>query len=1327
MESSQRNVENELSEAGDSHNQPTDSLDAIPGSSTELKESALVAIDTNDVCEKEGECLDSHVQVDKSGDFVKVDAEDKSLASTEQNSEKQCEDSGDLLLKHSSTECHATSVMEVENNHEDAENINRGSPIAISCAELPQNENARGGDGSSLDRDTSSSLNKEPPKVISVVADPEITKTVSEGKTFTFDIPSSADLSDVEASKKWLPFPTVDGSEGALASPSSSDVVPVKAQVPLFGSPGSVQTTGKQSARGRAKVSPESKTKQTAGKAGGKGASGKRNIPREPVLLGQTARGGKSVPLPTPGIAELKVPSLPNALLQPFTDLQQVQLRAQILVYGSLISKLVPEEVHMVSAFGGPDGGRSLWESVWRACSENILNKTANAKKNETPKKNQRASAKATNKGGPQNKVTSSHIGQASGKNMQSPVVNPVISFSSPLWDIHNPYDASPSSGVLSVQHMLSPSHHKQAPYMGNYAGYGTAWTSQAPFPGPLVASLQSSAPEASAHISSSPNTESLNLTVLRDSHLPDSSSMKNVPSGSLGGIYAPAVNVGISASLDMQKMHASPGQSSADSKKPRKRKNALTSTVDVGQIASQYPLGMDSISLPASATHHWSPVVVTTGLSGKGNEKSSLAVPQSSTGHHKIVDLDSNRFVLTDETLGKVEEASLQAQNAEMLASTAANQSKDLWDQLNKQKNSPFLPSIEVKLASAAAAMAVAASIAKAAAAAATVASNAALQVKLATEALITRSSGSPIPTDGISFQNGAKTSMTTISTQLAGAEMNEATMRNKVASAASIEADNLQAIVKAAQLAAEAITQVEKVISMGDSLPLSGLIEAGLGGFLKAADLTSHKTTALHDKELSGTGATADVGPDVLLKHIEDPLPTADARENQLVLPSNPVDLQLSAENANLINGIVGPVITEETFGETTIKDGSHVEVFKDENGYKAAWFSAEVLNLKDGKAFVSYTELQLTEGSGKLKEWVELKNEGSNVPRIRFPHPATNMQIEGTRKRRRGATKDFTFSTGDKVDAHMQDRWWEGVVTEVDKKQGITLTVHFPAHDKTSVVKAWQLRPSLIWEDGQWIEWSSIGKKEHSHPEGDTPKEKRKKTQIQGIKSNGKDRDTESANPQKSNFLGLTDSDKEFDIGEDKDEGKMDKSKTRRAGLRKHDARVIFGVPKPGKKQKFMEVSKHYVDNKSNKIDDMIDDSAKLANYLPPRVIGPHERRNIPKVESRVKGIAKAKAKVLKSETVNAAKTRDSSEVTGSVLEKNELGIHEKDASDIEESMKATAEAAEPRRSNRQIQPTSRLLEGLQSSLISPKAPSTSHDRGSKIASKTAAKGK
>jgi hypothetical protein len=38
---------------------------------------------------------------------------------------------------------------------------------------------------------------------------------------------------------------------------------------------------------------------------------------------------------------------------------------------------------------------------------------------------------------------------------------------------------------------------------------------------------------------------------------------------------------------------------------------------------------------------------------------------------------------------------------------------------------------------------------------------------------------------------------------------------------------------------------------------------------------------------------------------------------------------------------------------------------QVFKDEEGHKAAWFMGNILSLKDGKAYVCYTSLGAVEG--------------------------------------------------------------------------------------------------------------------------------------------------------------------------------------------------------------------------------------------------------------------------------------------------------------------------------------------------------------------------
>ena len=65
-------------------------------------------------------------------------------------------------------------------------------------------------------------------------------------------------------------------------------------------------------------------------------------------------------------------------------------------------------------------------------------------------------------------------------------------------------------------------------------------------------------------------------------------------------------------------------------------------------------------------------------------------------------------------------------------------------------------------------------------------------------------------------------------------------------------------------------------------------------------------------------------------------------------------------------------------------------------------------------------------LSAGSEKLKEWVALKGEVDKAPNIRIARPMTVLPFEGTRKRRRAAMAEYTWSVGDRVDAWMQDRY-------------------------------------------------------------------------------------------------------------------------------------------------------------------------------------------------------------------------------------------------------------------------------------------------------------
>jgi len=119
-------------------------------------------------------------------------------------------------------------------------------------------------------------------------------------------------------------------------------------------------------------------------------------------------------------------------------------------------------------------------------------------------------------------------------------------------------------------------------------------------------------------------------------------------------------------------------------------------------------------------------------------------------------------------------------------------------------------------------------------------------------------------------------------------------------------------------------------------------------------------------------------------------------------------------------------------------------------------------------------------------------------------------------------------------------------------------------------------------------------------------------------------------ESAKPDQMTLLNLTENDKVFNIGKNsKNQNKLDPHRMARNGLQKEGSKVVFGVPKPGKKRKFMEVSKHYVEHESSKAND-ISDSVKLSNFLMPPTSGSRGWKN----GSKDKHGADSKAKTSKS---------------------------------------------------------------------------------------------
>lgn len=59
----------------------------------------------------------------------------------------------------------------------------------------------------------------------------------------------------------------------------------------------------------------------------------------------------------------------------------------------------------------------------------------------------------------------------------------------------------------------------------------------------------------------------------------------------------------------------------------------------------------------------------------------------------------------------------------------------------------------------------------------------------------------------------------------------------------------------------------------------------------------------------------------------------------------------------------------------------------------------------------------------GLEQLKDWVPLDADSDETPRIRPAHPVTALQ--GAKKRRRAAVKEYTWYVGDRVDAWIDYR--------------------------------------------------------------------------------------------------------------------------------------------------------------------------------------------------------------------------------------------------------------------------------------------------------------
>ncbi|KAM0883125.1 hypothetical protein ACQ4PT_031823 [Festuca glaucescens] len=1282
-----------------------------------------------------------------------------------------------------------------------------GSPTVISCTEPCLQEGRQEGSAvichtlteqpddkkdPAASADASQSSKECSAKNIEPTLSSEEANTAGDDRSFSFEVGDPPKVSEKAHCPAWSPFPISKAAQSTKATTENSKP----------GSPGNAPSHNTEESK-KTSVLETGKEQQLGTKVvqSGGGFSVSSHT-------GDSTKT-KSATLEQP---QQHSTSASSAVAhQPFTDLQHVQLRAQIFVYGALIQGIPPAEAYMVSAFGeSVGGGKCAWEAVWRAAVERFQNQKSPLAGLETPTSSHignRVAEKASK--GTAGKTEPD--GRKGGK-----IVLPAYT----AVPLHSPtFSMSPlASSTLNLQRSSHLDFSQAVSPVFTY-------NSQTRQPTSAVASWfpQSPGPRAAPWLTPPQN-------LIFDSSMQPTAPSGESAKGSCKNISISQATPGLFLSSPASSTIASPlavvheekqktpastskrNRVGAASRKPSKRKKASASPEQQPDIASSQ-LKTDLASV-TPATKHVPGFTLSTpspsNVLGSGlvpNASLITSVPNYLGG--KSVD---HRIIFSEQISGAVEQSMDQDKCASMYSMEALRLSEGVWSHLSTNSMGKLPADVEQKLTSAAAAASAAVSVAKVAAEAAKMATTAALQAKMMAEealgssksvnSLQKRDAGEVDVNNNLASVSSftPKSSWKTKdSTHAPGSTISVAreVARKRVeeASAAAKRAENLDAILKAAELAAEAVFKAGSIIGMGEPLPftLGELLEAGPDGYWKSDRVKNKKAENTIDnvviEELevpsginkSGRKRGSKSKYDQAIQKLE---PSSSVKELQPdgMHSGNGVEENPSAAPFNVITNDTAPSIIWNGIGKESL-----VEVLADVGGSGAAWFSAKVLDINEHSAFISY-EVH-SGGPGLCKEWVSLKQEGEKAPQIRLAHPATMSTLKGTRKRHRDTAGNYSWAIGDHVDAWIKNSWREGIISQNCESGETKFVVQFPVGDSV-VVDAWTLRPSLVWKDGEWTEWSRARDRKDKSYKGDSPYEKRQRTAVSDHvpvvgEAQGPSKDKmpiigEAQGPSKDKItnagtklrepkpLALSDRDMIFNIGKSAAENKT----TRRPGLQKEGSKV-FGVPKPGKMKKFMDVSKHYVADQADKISEG-STSTRFPKQSVPQLRRPRE--STLKLDQRVKRVGDMRSRGLKSaksQNVStnilpgkdplsipvpvssavessfafAANAASSSNPVNPTVEKNNsthsTDLITEDASVPESRVHATpsvpttkkkptttdrakrkyvpsmdnnlnrktseipgqtsSDSAEPRRSNRKIQPTSRLLEGMQSSLI------------------------
>lgn len=558
----------------------------------------------------------------------------------------------------------------------------------------------------------------------------------------------------------------------------------------------------------------------------------------------------------------------------------------------------------------------------------------------------------------------------------ESSATNPMIPLSSPLWSLSTSLDTSQSTSVqrgsaATHQPLLSSSHAHQTPPTTNIVGHNTPWMSPLPYRNPWLAPQQTSGFDVGSRFPVYPITEPVKLTPVKESSLPYSGA-KHVQSGTSSNAFK------VTPTLEPTSTVLAPAPHSTGTK-PRKRKkmpvsvesgpsilNSLKQTElavsPLVSVSTTVPittapanLTFNAGTLPNVVSFTAVPMNLVSTLPGK-KLKSSL--PSPIFGGNLVPEV-KQRYVLSEDTIDKLKEATMHAEDASALAAAAVSHSEYVWKQIEQQRHAGLQPESQDRLASAAVAIAAAAAVAKAAAAAANVAANAALQAKLMAEEASLPSAfdqGNELPrlNDNIIPGHGTPGSIlkgeaaVRSSSSVLTAAREAAKRRVEAATAATKRAENMDSIVKAAELASEAVSQAGILVSMGHPPLLSKLVEAGPSNYWRQAqesqELQPCKIGAL-EKETVAPSEGIFASPRTLPTELGGSVKTADGVSGPVSASGKKTEGQKGDRGADLAktdavvfkpevgskSSITQPESKQimKTTNDENIKEGSNIEV--------------------------------------------------------------------------------------------------------------------------------------------------------------------------------------------------------------------------------------------------------------------------------------------------------------------------------------------------------------------------------------------------------------